>query len=240
MKNRFVVFLLSLVLSTFSFAADNDGFVPLYNGKDLTGWRSVGGTLDSWAANGEILQCKGGGGAGWLTYEKQYSDFVLKLDWKISKDGNSGVGIRYPATGKASASAEGMEIQILDDDSPKHKDIKPAQHTGSIYTLVPPKEKATKAVGEWNSYVIECKGPHITITLNGVEVVNVDADKETKAEDKHIPLSERPRKGYIALQNHGTKCDFKNILVKDLSAPGSSKADDAGAAINRALGGIGK
>ena len=110
-----------------------------------------------WKANGEILSCLGGGKAGWLTYEKEYGDFVLKVDWKISKDGNSGVGLRYPATGKASASQEGMEIQILDDNAPIHATIKPAQHTGSIYELIAPKQAASKPVGEWNTYEITCK-----------------------------------------------------------------------------------
>jgi hypothetical protein len=236
--------LFSALLALTLRAAENDGFVPLYNGKDLTGWRSVGGTLDSWKANGEILSCIGGGGPGWLTYEKEYGDFTLKVDWKVSKDGNSGVGLRYPATGKKSASQEGMEIQILDDDAPQHANLKPAQYTGSIYELIVPKRKAAKPVGEWNTYEITCKGSQIVIVLNGVEVVNVDADKETvsPAPGKLAPLSARPRKGFVALQNHGTKCDFKNVLIKDLSAAPakSANSDGAGDAIKRALGGIGK
>ena len=232
-----------VLLAAAAHPAENDGFVPLYNGKDLTGWRSVGGSLASWKANGEILSCIGGA-AGWLTSEKEYGDFVLKVDWKVSKDGNSGVGLRYPATGKQSASKEGMEIQILDDDAPKHAKLNPAQYTGSIYELVAPKQKAAKPVGEWNTYEITCKGSQIIIALNGIEVVHVDADKETTSPSpgKILPLSARPRKGYVALQSHGTMCDFKNVLIKELTASSATlgKSDDAGDAIKRALGGIGK
>src|SRR5581483_8607918 len=78
--------------------SQNPGFRPLYNGKDLKGWHVKDGRQDVWQADGPTLRCSGGGG-GWLTNDRGYSDFELHVDWKIEPGGNSGVGIRYPAEG---------------------------------------------------------------------------------------------------------------------------------------------
>lgn len=191
----------------------SSGFVPLFNGKDLTGWYVKGGKIENWKVSDGILSSFGKGG-GWLTREKEYSDFVLRLEWRIPKDGNSGVGLRYPAEGEVSHG--GMEIQILDDDAEKHKNIKPAQHTGSIYYQVAAKQGAAKPPGEWNRYEITCKGLLVVVVLNGIEVVRANLDEHTTGEGGHIPLSQRPRKGHIGLQNHDTGVEFRNIELREL------------------------
>jgi hypothetical protein len=215
MNRRDFIVLSSAALSVSSLAlADKDeGFVPLYNDKDLSGWHAKDGKIESWKADGDVLACVAGGG-GWLTTDKEYGDFILKVDWKIPAGGNSGVGIRYPEKGDPAHA--GMEIQVLDDDAPQYKNLNPAQYSGGIYYQVAPNKEKKKLnpPGEWNSYEITCKGALVIIKLNGVEIVRADVDKETEGKGGHKPLSQRPRKGFIGLQSHGSRVEFKNVKIK--------------------------
>jgi hypothetical protein len=202
--------------------ADTGKFVKLYDGKDLSGWDIHHGKIDAWKANGELLSCVGPGG-GWLRTNKYFSDFVLKLDWRIPKDGNSGVGLRFPPNGDPAH--EGMEIQILDDNADVYKNMKlvPAQHTGGIYYQAPAKQGVAKPPGQWNHYEITCLGPHVIIKLNGQAVTDVMVDQLTTGAGGHKALSERPQVGYIGLQSHASggttfePIDFRDIELKDLT-----------------------
>jgi hypothetical protein len=197
-----------------------NGFVRLYNGKDLSGWEVQGGKIDSWKADGELLSCVKSKG-GWLRTSKVYSDFVLRIEYRIPKGGNSGVGLRFPPVGDPAH--DGMEIQILDDPAPEYAGIKPAQHTGGVYYQAPAKQGVAKPPGEWNKYEITCLGPHVKVVLNDQVVNDVWVDKYTKGEGGHKPLSERPEVGYIGMQSHefhganGTRIDFRNIELQDLT-----------------------
>jgi len=204
------LFLLSVILLGCN---KDSGFVPLFNGKDLTGWFAMNGDINCWQVEDGMVSCIEKGG-GHLTTEKEYADFVLQLDWRLPPDGNSGIGLRFPLDSHVSAT--GMEIQILDDEAEIHKDLKPAQYTGSIYYQVAAKRGAANPIGEWNHYDITCDGPLVIIKLNGVEVVNANLDEHSVGEGDLTPLSERPRKGHIGLQSHGTRVDFRNIKIKEL------------------------
>jgi len=203
--------ILAFALADFSTCGVSDGFTPLFDGKTLDGWYADGGDISSWEADNGILRCIGRGG-GWLATKQTYADFVLELDWKIQAGGNSGVGLRFPA--ETHVSQTGMEIQILDDDAEGHRDIKPAQHTGSIYYQVAAKQGAAKPLGEWNHYRITCDGPLVVIELNGAEVVRANLDEHTVGEGGLTPLSERPRRGHIGVQNHQTGVEFRNIRIQ--------------------------
>lgn len=198
--------------------AEEPVFVPLYNGKDLSGWVAKDGKIEAWKADGETLSCVTGGG-GWLRTEKMYSDYVLKLDFKIPQGGNSGVGLRFPADGNPAH--VGMEVQILDDDAEEYKGLKDAQYTGGVYYQAAPKRGHLKPIGEWNSYEITCKGPQVKVVLNGEVINDIQVDKFTEAEspenETYTPLAERPETGYIGLQCHDTRVDFRNIEIQDLT-----------------------
>ncbi|MEZ8222026.1 protein of unknown function (DUF1080) [Candidatus Fervidibacteria bacterium JGI MDM2 JNZ-1-D12] len=176
------------------------GFVPLFNGKDLTGWHVMGSP--SWKVEDGILVCTGEGG-GWLRSDKQYENFVLRLEFRISKGGNSGIFIRSALEGNPAFT--GMEIQILDDHG---RDPAPYT-TGAIYDAVAPKKNMSKPAGEWNFVEIICSGPWVVVAMNGEEIVRVNMDE-------HPKLKERLRKGYIGLQNHGSRVEFRNIRIKEL------------------------
>jgi len=193
----------------------DDGFVSLYNGKDLSGWEVSEGHRKAWLAEGELLSCTGKG-EEWLRTSKAYSDFVLKLEFRIPPDGDGGVGLRLPNRGKPAQA--GIKIQILDDDSPRYKDLPPAQYTGAIYDQVASKRGAAKRSGEWNAFEITCHGPRVKIVLNGEVVNDVLVDQITKGEGGDPPLSERPGIGLIGLQGHGSRVDFRGLALKDLTA----------------------
>jgi len=193
-----------------AFAQGNDGFVPLFNGKDLDGWEvreSKASDKDKWSVKDDLIVAKPGG--GWIGTKKMYGDFTLKLEWRIFDGGNSGVFLRVPdVKSKDSPSGLGMEIQILDDNSPQYKGkLKPYQYCGGLYHFQGPSKAMFKGAGNWNAYEITCKGDRIVIAFNGEKVIDADATKDEV-------LNKRPRRGFIGLQNHGTGVEFRNVMLK--------------------------
>jgi hypothetical protein len=189
-------------------------WTKLYNGRDLTGWHVKDGNIAAWGANGEMISSRGSGGGGWLTSDKEYGDFVLRLEYRIPAGGNSGVGIRYPAAGDPAH--VGMEIQVLDDNAPDYRNLNPAQYNGGIYYQSAPKARPAKAPGQWNKYEIRCQGPRVIVKLNGVEIQNINMDEFTRGEGGQMALAQRPRRGFIGFQHHGHQVDFRKIEIKEL------------------------
>ncbi len=194
--------------------ADKDvpeGFEALFNGKDLTGWKvNEGGKMEVWGAEDGVLFVNGKGG-GWLMTEKEYADFEVRLEYKMPKHGNSGVALRSPM--KGDPAYVGMEIQLLDDAG--WEGLRPAQHTGSIYDVVPSSEQPNKPLGEWNKMRITAKGRHITVELNGTKIVDANLDDHKEHADKHPGLLRD--KGHLGLQSHDGRVEFRNLYVKALS-----------------------
>ena len=105
---------------------------------------------------------------------KEYSDFVLRFDVRLTENANNGIGIRAPLEGDAAY--VGIEIQVLDDGGSQYTSLRPYQYHGSIYGMVAPKRGFQKPVGEWNSEEITAKGRQITIKLNGTTIVDANLD----------------------------------------------------------------
>jgi hypothetical protein len=200
-----------LLLPTIVSGQTKDGFVPLFNGKDTEGWEvrsSNSADKDKWSFKDNVLVATPGG--GWIGTKKMYGNFTLKVEWRIFEGGNSGVFLRVPdVKSKESPSALGMEIQILDDNSPKYKGLKPYQYCGGLYHFQGPSKKMFKGAGEWNAYEITCKGDSIVVVFNGEKVIDADASKDPV-------LNKRPRRGFIGLQNHGTGVEFRKVMIKSL------------------------
>lgn len=205
-------------------APHDSDFVSLLSGTGLDGWTVHEGRQDAWQRDGEAVYCQGSGG-GWLRTEKQYSDFHLKLEYKLQTGANSGIGIRSPELGNPTFA--GIELQLLDDSSPKYANVREDQHTGSLYYHVAPSQQPKlHPVGEWNQCEVICKGDQITIKLNGetvndTNVLNPTADKSSSTGAKS-QLAKRPPIGRIALQSSNSRVDFRNIQLKDLSVETSS------------------
>lgn len=191
-----------------------DGFVPLFNGRDLSSWKVYAGKPDSWAVEDGLLVCTGKGG-GWLGTTRDYADFVLRLEYRLLPAGNSGVYLRAPEMGHISR--VGMEIQILDDRHPKYAQLDFYQYTGSIYHVVPPTRRAGKPAGEWNTLEVRADGRRVRVELNGVCIVDADLDRELKdpAVAKEHPGLARTT-GRLGLQNHSERVEFRRLRVKEL------------------------
>jgi 3-keto-disaccharide hydrolase len=187
-----------------------EGFTALFNGKDLTGWKPTG-KADVWGAEKGVIFVEKGGG-GWLLTEKEYGDFELRLEYKLSGGANSGVALRTPREGDPAY--VGMEIQLIDDEGWPGK-LADYQHTGSIYDVVPASKTNNKPIGEWNAIRIVCNGSKVTVEVNGAKVVdaNLEDYKETKGA-KHPGLSRG--KGHIGFQSYNKRVEFRNIFLKPL------------------------
>jgi hypothetical protein len=195
-------------------------FVPIFNGKDLTGWvygTKEDGTPDKSGAGYRVadgvIYCTPTDGGNLFT-EKEYADFDLQFEFKLTPNANNGIGIRAPLQGNVSY--KGMEIQVLDDSGSMYTHLRPAQYHGSIYDVVPAERGHQKPVGEWNEEEIIAKGRHITVKLNGATIVdaNLDDVKDPAVLQKHTGLQNST--GHIGFLGHGARVDFRNLRVKEL------------------------
>ncbi len=185
-----------------------DGFVKLFNGKDLTGWQTTG----NWLAeeDGVLAIIPRKGEKGWQRYsaylwtERKYGDFILDLEFKYKKGGNSGVFVRVKD--RKDPVDTGIEVQILDSYGKKGKLTH--HDNGGVIRTVGPSKNMSKPAGEWNRMIITCKGPNLKVNLNGEQIVDVNL--------KESPVKDRPLVGYIGLQDHGIPLWFRNIKIKEL------------------------
>jgi len=231
------VFLSIVVVGYFLFTgattvlqAANDGFSPLFPGDSLAGWKisdwsdlrtpqKVSGT--PWKMEDGILY--GLNKRTWIYSAKEYGDFVLKFDSKISRGSNGGIGLRFPPEGDPAY--KGMEIQVVDHEVYYRGSSQPQQRTGSIYDEIAAID-AVRPVGQWNSWEITARDSRVTIVLNNQMVINADLSRETKArQQKGPPLAERPLRGHIGFQNLNGSITLRNIMIKELDGTGIVEAD---------------
>jgi hypothetical protein len=190
------------------------GFVPLFNGKDLRGWKPYDSKAENWTAEDGLLICAGKGG-GWLGTERDYDNFVLRLEYRLKPGGNSGVYLRAPEKGWISR--VGMEIQILDDNDPRYAHLDFYQYTGSIYHVVAPTKRAGKPAGQWNALEIHADGRQIVVVLNGKRIVDADLDRclrDPGIAKEHPGLTRTT--GRIGLQSHSERVEFRRLRIKEL------------------------
>lgn len=197
-----------------------DGFSPLFNGKDLAGWQ--GATNAYFVKDGVLISKKETHGD--LFTAKEYSNFILRLEFRNEPSGNNGIGLRVPLEGTPAYT--GMEIQLLDDEHPNYKDLEPAQFTGSVYGAVAAKRGHVKPAWQWNVMEIVADGPHIKVTLNGAVITDADLSTLGPKEIHGQKLAGLLRpKGYIALSGHNQHTEFRNVQIKEL--PNSKTVDAA-------------
>lgn len=190
---------------------DESGFISLFNRKDLTG--RTGDTVGHRVADG-ILEADPQGS---LYTERQYGDFVLRFEFKLTPGSNNGIGIRVPMHGKASR--DGIEIQILDDTAEKFAEAKPYQRHGSVYGIIAAKTGYLKPVGEWNEEEIRIQGMQVRVVLNGTTIVDADLtpfrDGAATPDGKEHKGLKRER-GHISLAGHKTRVFFRNLRLKPI------------------------
>ena len=135
----------------------------LFDGESLSGWTQIGGKAGNWGVEQGSLVTHGQG-KDWLSTNRTHTDFVLDLEYRLQPGGNSGVLIRAPHRGDPSF--DGLEIQVLDDDAPAHRKLKPDQYTGSIYGVIAARRGFAHKAGEWNHLRIEVERSLIKVSLN--------------------------------------------------------------------------
>ena len=167
-----------------------EGFMPLFNGKDLDGWKNADKQAASWKAEDGLLLYTGKGGSN-LATAKNYGDFEMWVDWKITKGGDSGVYLR----GKP-------QVQIWDNkEGSGGLWNNKAGSPGKVPSVV-----ADNKPGEWNAFYIKMVGSKVTVKLNGKLVVD----------DAVMLDGKLPATGPIELQVHGSPLWFRNVFVKEL------------------------
>ena len=213
MKLRILMLGLAVSLAAFLFGGDEAGFTKLFDGKTLKGWTLMGGHGPGYIVKDGMIVCPKDGGGNLYT-EKEYANFILRFEFRLEAGGNNGVGIRAPLEGDAAY--VGMEIQILDNEDPRYKDLHPAQYHGSVYDVIPAKRGFLKKPGEWNTEDIFAEGRRIKVTVNGTVILNADLDsvKDPEVLEKHPGLARKS--GHVGFLGHEEYMEFRNIRIKEL------------------------
>lgn len=214
-------------------AERRSGWKLLWDGRTGTGWHSAKSAAfpkSGWSIANGALTVEGGGGD--ILTTRNYRDFELSVDFRITPGANS--GIKYfidPNLLKAKGEAVGLEYQILDDA--RHPDAKMGRDgnrtIGSLYDLIAARNlsdpsspgKRVNPPGEWNRAVIVARGKHVEHWLNGFKVVEFDRGSQAfEALVGQSKFAGKPQFGAwtdtpILLQDHGDRVDFRSIKLRE-------------------------
>jgi hypothetical protein len=223
----FFIFLFVGLSTAHTHADDADGFRPLFNGKDLSGWVLVNTPPQTWSVEDHMLLCTGKP-IGEIRTERMYQNFVMEVEWRhMVPRGNAGIFVwADDITSKGVPFHRGIEVQVLENaygqsqHHTTHGDIFPIH--GAKMTPVNghgggrafPTEERSKPSPEWNHYRIECNDGKISLAVNG-KVVTQGAEAN-------------PRKGYICIESEGGVVNYRNMKIKELP---DTPIDDAQIAI---------
>ena len=198
---------------TTSFAEVEEGFTSLFNGEDLTGWQIVGKRGPGYIVKDGVIVCPADGGGNLFT-EKEYSNFILRFDVKISPAGNNGIGIRAPLQGDAAYA--GMEIQVLDNEHKAYEKLQPWQYHGSVYGIFPAKRGYQNDADQWNTEEIIADGRTIKVTLNGTVILEENLNTVTDPQTILSHPGMLRDTGHIGFLGHGSHVEYNNIRIKEL------------------------
>jgi hypothetical protein len=224
--------LLTAVTAT---AFAEDGFVPMFNGRDLSDWENANCAPETWAVKDGVITCTGKP-TGALRTKRHYENFILEVEWRhLSSGGNSGIFIwGSPIAAPGVPFLRGIEVQVLDhgyaEAYEKRTGKKSTSFTthGDVFpihgaTMVPlgrsngkrsfPSEERSKPSPEWNHYRIVANAGSIRLSVNG---------KEVSGGDDCIY-----RKGYLALESEGAPVEFRNLRIKELPPTGATPEQTA-------------
>jgi hypothetical protein len=200
----FLMLLMVFALASMAQDVNDAGSAPLFNGVDLTGWHQMG--PQNWHAENDIVWTEGKG--GWLRSDQLYADIVLRLEYRVSTGAAGGIVLRSAEQGDPAFT--GLEI-ALNDDAGQLTDL---HSTGSIYGAVIPLYSVGRKAGEWNQVEITFIGRHLTVYLNGNRIHKIDIDDPAFVFAEKRPLSRVPNQGYIGLESHTNRVDFRNLRIQ--------------------------
>lgn len=211
---RFVI--ITLLFFSMRLEAREEGFSPLFNGKDLSGWVEVNTAPSTWSFNEKGYLVCSGKPIGEIRTERMYQNFILELEWRhLVPRGNAGIFVwADDITARGQPFIRGIEVQVLEN---AYGDTKSHTCHGDIFpihgaTMNPigqnrgqrafPSEKRSYPSPQWNHYRIECQDGNISLAVNGKLV--------TQGQDCS------PRKGYICLESEGGVVHYRNVRIKEL------------------------
>lgn len=225
MKRLLPLLLVSSLLLTTA-KAEKAGWTNLFDGVTLEGWRGYQQkeAPPSWEVRDGSIYCNGKDGTNLIT-AKQFTNFELTGEWKISKGGNSGILLRVVEK-TPYASNSGLEIQVID-----HSDgwnevhgfaLGPGNSAGALYALYPTKNEAIKKAGEWNTFRVKIDGTKISIAQNGIDLVDADMESDdwkarlAKSKFAKSDLFNKSATGHIALQNYrGAGVWYRKLKIRE-------------------------
>jgi hypothetical protein len=194
-------------------AADPEGFKSVFNGKDLSGWA---GPLDCCKVEDSsiVWQAKKG---GTIYTEEEYSDFIVRFEFKLPPGGNNGLALRYPGKGNAAYDAM-CECQVLDDnyEQATGNKLDPRQVHGSAYGMAGALRGYQHPIGEWNYEEVTVSGSTIKVELNGTKILDTDLSKVTEFMANSAHPGKDRKSGHFGLAGHNDPVSFRNISIKPL------------------------
>jgi hypothetical protein len=201
------LFLSLLLLPAGLNGQEKSGFTELFNGKNLDGWNTTGNWI---MEKGNVITLKPRPDeTGWtrykdyLTTDRQYSNFVLDLEFKFNAKGNSGVFMHVGDLKDHVKS--GFEVQILDTFGKKNV----GNHDcGGVIGAAAPSKNMVKPAGQWNRYIITLKDQQLQVIFNGEQIIDLDISKSE--------IKDRPTKGYISFQDEAKRIWYRNVRIKEL------------------------
>ena len=206
-----------------------DGWTLLFDGKTMKGWRDYNGTelTEPWHVVDGCIQAKGEGndGSGYIVTEKEFENFILDWDWKLSKGGNSGMIYHVVENPKFKTPyITGPEYQLIDEPNWADGELEEWQKLGVDYAMHLPDKSKMKInpYGQWNNSRIVFDNGHVEHWLNGEKILEFEAwtedwfARKNSGKWANAPEYGLAKKGVICLQDHGFPASFRNIKIKEL------------------------
>ena len=234
MKKISLLALITVFTLQLNFAQKSNEWIPLFDGETLHGWHQYNGEDigSEWSVNDGVLifqpkeDRKWGDGGKNIVTDREFTNFILSIEWKISEAGNSGIfwGVKEGEE-FGEPYVTGPEIQILDNERHPDANANPKFHqAGALYDLVQPTADVCKPAGEWNHVLLTVnhklnKG---SVKLNGTEIVTFPL---SGSEWDHLVINSKFKgwngfgefkTGKIGLQDHDDRVSFRNIKIKEL------------------------
>jgi hypothetical protein len=197
----------NLILS----AHATQGFEALFNARDFSGWT---GATDNYTVRDGALVCLPDRG-GTIYTKEEFGDFAVRLEFNLPPGGNNGLAIRYPGHGDAAYSAM-CELQVLDNESPKYRELDARQYHGSIYGIVAAHRGYLRPPGEWNYQEVTVKGSSIRVELNGTVIVDADVSQVNRYMGDRAHPGKELKRGHFGFAGHNDPVAFRRLQVKRL------------------------